>query len=247
MGNNRKKKNMRNLLIFTVTTLLTLTACTNKKSEESQTLTAKKDSVKLVDNSTEFLGLFKTINPIGLHIYPPTWDSLGSINKTPFKGVHINVAKFPCIQNEEILINVEGYKKGIYNIYAICKFEINNTYLGLILRQYSQYDESLVELLLWNKKERMIETGIELADSFGDAGWYFDLESWITKFEYNKELEIVSRRKDFIPKDDDYSSDEYKNDITTDTLKISRLINSKFITKLENQKDTIKYILKNWK
>jgi hypothetical protein len=244
MDNN--KKNMRNSLIFVVTILLILTACNNKKGQESQPLPAKTDSVKLIDKSIEFLDLFKTINPNGLHIYPPTWDSDGKIHKTPFEGNPINIDKFTYVDNEEIFFNLTACKQGLSNIYAVGKFEINNEYFGLIVRQYSQYDESLVQLLLWNKKENKIEKGIDLADSFGDEGWYFDLESWIEKFKYNSTLEIVSRRKDYLPKVD-FTSNEDMDSITTDTLKISRLINSKFVTRLGNQQDTIKYQLKNWK
>jgi len=236
---------MRNLLTFIVTILLTLTACNNKKSQESQPLTVKTDNVKLVDKTTEFLDLFKTVNPKGLHIYPPTWDKNGNLIKTPFEGTPINVDKFSYVDNHEIFLNIQACKEGNSRIYAIGKFEIDNKYWGLLIRQYSQYDESLVQLLLWDKKENKIIKGIDLADSFGDAGWYFDLESWIENFQYNSRLEIVSRRKDYIPKAD-FTSTEDMDSITTDTLKISRLDNGKFKTRLGNKQDTIKFKLKNW-
>jgi len=232
---------MRNLLIFIVTILLTLTSCNNKKSQESQTLTAKTDSVKLVDKATEFLDLFKTVNPSGLHIYPPTWDKKGNLNKTPFEGTPINVDKFSYVDNEEIFLNLQACKEGNSHIYAVGKFEINNDYLGLIVRQQSQYDESLVQLLLWDKKQNKIVKGIDLADSFGDEGWYFDTESWIREYKTNSTLKIVTRRKD------SEFDEEFKNKTYIDSLKTNVFTNGKFIETLNELSDTANFKLKEWK
>jgi len=232
---------MRNLLIFIVTTLLTLTACNNKKSQESQPITAKTDSIKLVDKATEFLDLFKTVNPNGLHIYPPTWDKKGNLNKTPFEGTPINVDKFSYVNNEEIFINLPAYKKGLSHIYAIGKFEINSEYWGLIVRQYSQYDESLVQLLLWDKKQNKILKGIDLADSFGDEGWFFDTESWISEYKTNSTLKIVTRRKD------SEFDEDFKNRTFTDSLKTSVFTNGRFVENQNDLSDTVNFKLKEWK
>ncbi len=232
---------MRNLLIFIVTTLLTLTACNNKKSQESQPLKARTDSIKLVDKATEFLDLFKTINPNGLHIYPPTWDKKGNLNKTPFEGTPINVDKFSYVNNEEIFINLQAYKEGLSHIYAIGKFEINSEYWGLIVRQYSQYDESLVQLLLWDKKQNKILKGIDLADSFGDEGWIFDTESWISEYKTNSTLKIITRRIDC------EMDEEFNNKTYTDSLKTNIFTEGKFVETLNDLSDTVNFKLKEWK
>jgi len=239
LGNNRK--NMRNFLIFIVTILLTLTSCNNKKSQESQPFIAKIDSVKSVEMATEFLDLFKGINPNGLHIYPPTWDNKGNLNKTPFKGTPINVEKFSYVNNEEIFINLPACKKGLSHIYAIGKFEINSEYWGLIVRQYSQYDESLVQLLLWDKKQNKVFKGIDLADSFGDEGWYFDTESWIREYKINSTLKIVTRRKD------SEFDGEFKNKTFTDSLKTNVFTNGKFLETHNELSDTANFKLKEWR
>lgn len=83
MDNNRKKK-ISNSLFFILIVLLTLNSCNSKKGQKSQPLTAKTNSVKPVNQITEFLDLFKTVNPEGLHIYPPTWDKKENLNKTPY-------------------------------------------------------------------------------------------------------------------------------------------------------------------
>ena len=232
---------MRIFLIFIATTLLTLTACNNKKSQESQPLTAKTDSIKLVDKATEFLDLFKTINPNGLHIYPPTWDKKGNLNKTPFEGTPINVDKFSYVNNEEIFINLPAYKEGLSHIYAIGKFEINSEYWGLIVRQYSQYDESLVQLLLWDKKQNKILKGIDLADSFGDEGWFFDTESWIREYKTNLTLKIVTRRKD------SEFDEDFKNRTFTDSLKTNVFTNGRFVETQNDLSDSVNFKLKEWK
>ncbi len=232
---------MRSFLIFIATTLLTLTACNNKKSQESQPLTAKTDSIKLVDKATEFLDLFKTINPNGLHIYPPTWDKKGNLNKTPFEGTPINVDKFSYVKNEEIFINLPAYKEGLSHIYAIGKFEINSEYWGLIVRQYSQYDESLVQLLLWDKIQNKILKGIDLADSFGDEGWFFDTESWIREYKTNLTLKIVTRRKD------SEFDEDFKNRTFTDSLKTNVFTNGRFVETQNDLSDTVNFKLKEWK
>ena len=235
-----KRMIRKGLLLLTL--LLLLVSCNNQQNKK----TVESDSVMQIDKSIEFLSLFKTIDPIGLHIYPPSWNRNGDLIKFPFEGKAIDVFKFPYVDNEEIFINIQACKEGNSNIYAIGKFDLNINYYGLIIRQYSQYDESLIQLLLWDKKQKEIIKGLDLANSFGDEGWIFDVESWIKTYKYNSVLEIVSRRKDFIPKAD-FKSNEDMDSITTDTLWISRLSNSKFITRLENKKDTIKYKLKNWK
>lgn len=232
---------MKNLLIFIVTILLTLTACNTKNSQESQSLAAKTDSVTLIDKSTEFLDLFKTVNPSGLHIYPPTWDKNGNLIKTPFEGTPINVDKFSYVDNDEIFPNIQACKEGNSHIHAIGKFEIDNKYWGLLIRQYSQYDESLVQLLLWDKKENKIIKGIDLADSFGDEGWFFDTESWIREYKTNSTLKIITRRKD------SEFDEEFKNRTFTDSLKTNVFTNGKFVETENDLSDTVNFKLKEWK
>ena len=228
--------------------IVTFASCTDKKTLKTDSTIMKSDSseIKQSDKSIEFLNIFKNIEPQGLHIYPPILDENGEIIKTPHEGVIIDVHKFQYTDNNDIFVNIDACKKGDCNIYAIGKFDINDNYIGLLFRQWSQYSESLIQLMLWDKKGKKIISGLDLADSFGDEGWYFVLESWIKNYQSNGQLEIISRKKDFIPKEE-FTSIEDSDSIITDTLRISYLSNSKFITKLYNQPDKTKYKLKNWK
>jgi len=231
---------MRNLLFIIATILLTLTSCNNKKSQESQPLTAKTDSTIHVDKATEFLELFKVINPNGLHIYSPTWDIEGNINKTPFEGTQISVEKFPYVNNKEFFRSLPSCKKGFSHINAVGKFEINRQYIGLIVRQLSEYDDSLIQLFLWDKKQNKIEKGIDLADLFAGEGYYSDTESWIVEYKTGLTLKIVTRKKDC-----DFENLKYK--IYKDSLKTNVFSGGKFTETQNELSDSLNFRLKEWK
>ena len=231
---------MRNLLIIIV--LIALYSCNNHKENKNAVIERITDSLQteLIDKSNEFLNLFRNIEPKNLHIYTIEYDTNGNPIKSPFVGKLIDANVFSYVHNENLFINVQACKEGLYTINAIGKFDINDKYWGLIIRQRSQYDESLIQLMLWDKSFKKIVYAFDLADSFGDAGWYFDKESWIKEFEYNKKLIIVNRQKDYIP-------DEETSTVTiTDSLKINHFNGSVFVTKDLNLEDTVYYKLIRW-
>lgn len=154
--------------------------------------------------------------------------------QTKFEGQIIDVNKYGYCDNKGIFINIQACKEGLSNIYAIGKFKINEKYLGLIVRQYSQYEESLIQLLLWSIKERKISRGIDLADSFGDGGWFFIKESWISK---TTNLKIITRTKEF-----EYV-DSNKLKTLSDSLKVNVFSNEMFIETVLPLSDTINYSL----
>ena len=233
---------MKNIFLFISLTLF-LASCTNKKSQKVETIAV--DSVTTetgqMDTKTEFLNLFKDIDPQSLHVYPPSWDKNGKLLKSPFEGVIINVNKYPYTDNSAIFLNIKACKKGASHIYAVGKFEIAKNYTGLIVRQKSQDEESLIQLVLWDKHQNKILEGLYLADSFGDEGWSFDRESWITKAKKSNNCKIVTRQKDRNP-NIDFTDFTY-----TDTLKMYELDGKIFKMSLMNIKDTSNYQLKKWK
>jgi hypothetical protein len=187
------------------------------------------------DNSVEFLALFNDINPSGLHIYPLN----NKVDGQKFKGKPIDVKKYNQVNNEKIFTNINAAREGNSNIYAICKFEINDKLLGLLIRQWSQYEESSIELVLWDKDTKCIINSLPLADSFGDEGWYFDKESWITDFK-NGQLTFLTRKKDYIP------SENGGDSIVTDSVKTSKLNGIKFNTRIERNVNLTNFELLNW-
>lgn len=233
---------MKYLLIIIV--LLGMVSCNNHKENNNKTDLEKSDSLltELTDNSIEFLNQFKNIEPKNLHVYTIERDKKGEIISSPFIGLSIDIKKFSFVNDENIFFNIQACKEGNSNIYAIGKFEINDNFIGLIMRQYSQYDETIIQLMLWDKIKKKIVFAFDLADSFGDEGWYFDKESWIKEFEFNKKLIIVCRQKDCNPEDEEFTSFAY-----TDSLKISYFKGSTFTTEDLSLSDTIHYKLKLWK
>lgn len=232
---------MRNTLLLLLIFTFALFSCNDKKRHNTDSTPTKPDSFVQIDKASNFLNLFKTINPKGLHIYPPSWNKNGELNKTPFEGVIIDVYKYPYTDNNSIFINIQACKDGNSHIYAIGKFEIDNEFIGLIIRQQSQYDESLIQLLLWNKKQNKIAKGIDLADSFGDEGWFFDTESWISEYIPNSTLKIVTRRKD------SEFDEAFKNITYKDSLKTNIFTGGKFKITLNELTDTVSFKLKEWK
>jgi len=231
---------MRKVSFFLFLIAFFATSCNVKRQHNQESTTTKLDNVASTENTDEFLNLFKAIDPRGLHVYPPTWNKNGILNSTPFEGVIIDVHKYPYTDNKDIFINIRACKNGMSHIYAVAKFDIDTKYTGLIVRQHSQYDESLIQLLLWDKNHKKIVQGIELADSFGDEGWYFDMESWITEFKADSILKVVTRRKDS-EFDEDFKNKTYK-----DSLKVNILKNGKFLETLSDLRDTINFKLKEW-
>lgn len=231
---------MKNLM--TIIVLIILYSCNNLKDNKNAVIERNTDSLQtdLIDNSNEFLNLFRNIEPKNLHVYTIERDEEGEIISSLFEGVSIDVRMYSYVNDENIFINIQACKEGYSNLFAIGKFDINDKYWGLIIRQRSQYDESLIQLIFWDKNQKKIVYAYDLADSFGDAGWYFDKESWIKEFEYNKKLIIINRQKDYIP-------DEETSTVTiTDSLKINHFNGSVFVTKDLNLKDTVYYKLKRW-
>jgi hypothetical protein len=213
---------------------------TKKEHNEFRINVSTNSKAVAFDKFDEFLSLFKEIKPSGLHVYPPKWDRQGKLIQTPFEGTRVDVNNFAFL-DEKVFFNLKACREGQSNIFAIGKFEISDKYIGLITRQHSQNDESLIELMLWEKQANKIIRTFELADSFGDEGWYFDKESWIKEFSFNENLKIVTRRKDCSP-NDDFTKFSY-----TDSLQIYQLHERQFVPSSLSLSDTVNYKLKQWK
>jgi len=220
-------------------------ACHPKQDKKAIKTEIKKDSVARPqttnDHSKEFLDLFKDLSPHKLHIYHPDWID-GEITPSHYRGQKIDLSKYPYFQNCRLSCYIELGDNDEVNVFALGKFQVNDQYMGLIVRQPSQYEEILIQLFFWDKKEKRVLDGLTLADGFGDEGWRFDTESWITEFEFNKKMTIVSRKKD----SDINVQNENATTVVRDTLWINRFDGKKFNTELGRTKDTVHYKLRAW-
>jgi hypothetical protein len=158
---------------------------------------------------------------------------------SPLNGEIIDVHKYSYVNDKNIFINIEACRKGQTIIYAVGKFEFNASTLALLIRQHSQYSESIIQLVFWDRKTRTITEGMDLADSFGDEGWYFDMESWINR-DRDSDLEIVTRIKD-----SNYDSELDKRTVTDSLVRHVWHLTA-FIQSNINKNDTTLYPLKRW-
>jgi hypothetical protein len=220
--------------------VILLSNCNNQSFKStSESVNSIKEQV---NNSVEFLSEFKIIGANGLHVYTITYDKKGNLINTPFEGHALDVKKYRYMDNKSIFFNIKAVHEGNSHIYAIGKFEINDNYVGLLIRQQSQYDESLIEIVLWDKNRKAIISSLSLADSFGDENWGFNKESWIKECQYNKTFSIVSWQRDKYSKENCYSNCD---SIALDTFRISCIKGTDFHTEIIKQLDTLKFNLKN--
>jgi len=210
---------------------LVLLSCTKKLTENQEKIInpnkriEQKAQESLKRNTAEFLAEFKTIESTELHVYSRENDKNGNPNKTPFKGKIIDVNNYKLFDDKTLFEYLDLYKDGSYHLYAVAKFEINDNYTALIIRQYSEYDESLLQLVLWDKKEEKIKKGVDLSDSWGDADFRFTKESWIYRQNNNQEIKIITRKKE------GHSTDEFNKEETTDSLKTYLFVGNEFTVK----------------
>lgn len=213
--------------------LLLLVGCEKNPDEN-----VAKGQSDLTGKAKEFLILFKDLDPSRLHIFPPIEEQ--KLADYPFSGLEIDVHKFSYLNNDDIFENIESCRQGQSHIYAVGKFDVDHRTIALLFRQHSQYWESVIELVLWDKETRSISKGIELADSFGDEGWYFVMESWID-FKAGTDLKIITRRKD-----SEFLGQTDRRTIS-DSLSQFVLRGITFTRTSISQGDTMLYPLKHWR
>ncbi len=177
---------------YYIIVILALFCCGKKE----QTTSTEKQDIQPVDdqpsdNSEKFLRLFKEFEPSNLHIYAPSLPGVEPIDSL-FNGQQINVTEFAYPNIEGIFRNGKGLSK----IYAVGKFEIDENTLALLFRELNQLSDQVIQLTFWDKNNKEIIKGIDLAEFYGDDfGWYFDKESWIN-YKPGSSFEIITRRKD---------------------------------------------------
>jgi hypothetical protein len=133
-------------------------------------------------NISSFLELFKKTDINGLQVY----SLCDKPNGKKFQGVEIDSAYYPLLG--DYMKKQSNYLK----LFAVSKFIINDNFFGLILRVPSQYDESALDLWLYDSKNKRLFHSIELADGFGDENWYFNKDSWFVS--NSTSFDIISRK-----------------------------------------------------
>jgi hypothetical protein len=205
----------------------------------NQDKTAEKKSESGVahrDSSEAFLKLFPEVSKDTLHVY------FGENNPEAdkeFAGKELNPAFYRILLDFDSLYKYEiSYG---YHYFSCYKIKISKSKTGLIMRVPSQYSESAVDMFIWDNQSKKIVGCQNLSDQFGDGGWYFDREAWITDLNHDALPDIVQRQKDH-----DGEMDDPDSLITvTDSTHVF-IWNPGGFQKSDFPVDSGKFQLKNW-
>jgi hypothetical protein len=151
----------------------------------------KKDSItdeSGIDDSDKFLSLFSELKTSDIHVYTPFKGVSGNL----FEGREIDTIYYKYFSFEEYYIPQDKDSK----LYSCYKLKLNDNKTGLIVRSPSQYSETAVNLLIWDNQSKSILYKQQLADSFGDEGWFFVQDAWLTDLNKDNYIDIVTRNMD---------------------------------------------------
>ena len=119
------------------------------------------------DSTQKFLNLFESIEWKGLQIYSPSDEPEG--NK--FAGRPIRKSYHYFFKIHSFVYN--STKNGC-QLFSSYKTELSYKYIGLFVREMSQYTETSITMYIFDRTQQKIVSYVELADSFADGMWFFN-------------------------------------------------------------------------
>jgi len=222
-------------ILTLLTILVFLVACTTQNSTEDRPSPALVSQEKEGDNYEQFLNLFEKIEPENLHIYTP--DDLKNGDK--FKGKVIGQSFYKLLTYDDKFKFL--FVDTTLHVYGCFRFKLSDTKTGLILRRPSEYyEESAIDLLIWDNSLKKVVGINDLADSFGDEGWHFVQDAWLKDLNNDTKIDIVTRYRDI-----DYDLDDSSKVTQKDSLFAWLNMDTRF-KKTVFKFDTTKYKLHNW-
>ena len=198
--------------------------------------TSKVAGVLEKGRSNSFLALFTEITVDTFHVY-----SVPSFYEDPkFRGKQIG-KEFNYLFAFDIELTYSLIEKGgIDSFYACYRFNLDSNNTGLLIRIPSQYATTAVDLFIWDNKKNRIKYRESLSDGFGDEGWYFVQDAWISDFNRNGLFDILKRRKDH-----EVDIDDTTKVSSSDSISVFLASGNKF-SKHSLRIDTSKFQLKHW-
>ena len=175
------------ILALSAIFIILTASCSDHKS-------TKREAPAITDITATFLAIFQDIDPEGLHVYSPcdTTDGHKFTGRVIAQRFH-HYFSFDKAFTETI----QSFSKDtLSHIYSCFKFPLSDSRTGLLVRWPSQYDESAIYLFTWDNKLKKMIAGENIADTFGDEGWYFIQDAWLTDINKDKKLDIVIHRMD---------------------------------------------------
>ena len=223
--------NMMKPLQLFIVALFALTSCSNNQCN-NQALTGEDDSANI------FLKTFQDITVDTLHVF----SQFGTNQDAKFQGKEIDKSFYHYFAfDENLTFNLKENNVPKEHIYSCYKFKLSDSKTGLLIRIPSQYDVTAIDLFVWDNSTKRIESKETLSDGFGDEGWYFVQDAWITDLNRDGKLDILKRKKDHDEDLDD--STKVKN---TDSIFVF-LANENRFMKSSLQIDKSKFQLEHWK
>ncbi|MFY7665139.1 hypothetical protein [Flavobacterium sp.] len=218
------------LRLFTLLIILGFTTSCTQKAKTERAAAFK------VDESENFLKLFPEIAPRNLHVYSPRIDTTGYSDK--YTGVKIDRSYYKFLACDNTINPAEIDTS--YHYFACFRFKLSENQTGLIIRRLSQYSETAIDLYTWDNSKKKVINIINLADAFGDGGWYFVQDAWIDYVNADKFLDLVIIKKEYNEGADDTSPG------TQSDTSFVFLGNNKTFKKSNLKLERSKYHLKYW-
>lgn len=183
--------------------LLLFAACHNRESNianilkpegdshiSDSSITNKKNITEFSDPS-EFLGYFIAVDKPDLFIQYET----SPVCESPF-GKAIDEKFYDYIYRQGF--GTKNPSPGS-KCYAYYKFHLSDNKIGLIIR-HPWYDGlSDITLLSYNTDDSTLTNILELAFSGGDAGYMWEMKSWIRDIDSDSNADIVQHKKIYRP------------------------------------------------
>jgi hypothetical protein len=149
---------------FILFIIILLSNCEIKKTENKYE--------KIITNKFEIISkYFKDTVFECLYVYP---DSKFEEQKFYYKGSKLDSNAVNLLP--ESIRKSNTWKEGFNGVYA---FKLEEGIIGLIARVPSTYDNSKIELWIYDLKKDSIINSIKLADIFGDAGDFESIKSYL--------------------------------------------------------------------
>jgi hypothetical protein len=188
-------------------------------------------------DTDNFLALFIEIAIDTFHVYsePNFYDD------PKFRGKQIG-KEFNYLFAFDTVLNysLSDERGSRDSFYACYKFKLTSDRIGLLIRIPSQYDVTAVDLFIWDNKKNRIVNRERLSDGFGDEGWHFVQDAWISDFNRDGLLDILKRGKDH-----DVDIEDTTKVSSSDSTFVFLAKGNKFSKRLFRI-DTSKFQLKHW-
>lgn len=157
--------------------IIILMSCNNNNEQVQDT-----NNISGNVNYEKLLSKYKEIPMDTLKVYSPE-ELTGE-----FKGVELDSADVVLFPKEI----AEFHFHEPPGLFAVYKIKLDEKTIGLITRTPGEYVPSSIKMFLFNIEQNKIESYLELADVWGDAGDYVRKDSWLLQ-DKDKQLKVFMR------------------------------------------------------